>query len=187
MSTLLRWPAPPRTTTGLGLAVGLAVLRACQLRLPSRQLGLKWPNDVVCQGSKLAGILIESRSDGPSSVGLVLGIGINVSSLNFEAAAGRATSLALLGANPAALELERLLVDVLIELELTVPRVLSGQWEQVMGEVRAVDALVGRHVRIGEAGSELVGIARGISDAGELELETSSGLERASTGHVIVD
>jgi len=193
MSTLLRWPAPAETTTGLGLAVGLAILRACQRRVPAHALAIKWPNDVVCEGAKLAGVLIESRSDGRGAVGIVLGLGINVRSLAFDPGAGRATSLARLGADPGALELEPLLLDVLVELERVVPRVLTGHLTEVIAAVRSVDALAGRPVRIaGDAGNgarggeqqELMGLARGISDDGELEVETEAGVRRVITGHV---
>jgi BirA family biotin operon repressor/biotin-[acetyl-CoA-carboxylase] ligase len=194
MSTLLRWPAPVHTATGLGLAVGLAVTQACQKRVGEPRLCVKWPNDVVCQGAKLAGILIESRSDGRGGIGIVLGLGINVSALDFEPAAGRATSLALLGAEPQGLELESLLVDVLLALEQLVPRVLSGQLSQIMNELRAVDALLGRRVRVTDAsGDELsgalagtvTGVACGLSDRGELEIETVSGVLRVRSGHVL--
>jgi BirA family biotin operon repressor/biotin-[acetyl-CoA-carboxylase] ligase len=196
MSTLLRWPAPVQTAAGLGLAVGLAVTRACQMRIVGRRLGVKWPNDVVCEGSKLAGVLIECRSDGRGGVGIVLGVGINVGALDFEEAAGRATSLALLGAEPSGLSLEMLLVDVLAALELVVPRVLSGQLGPIIDEVRAVDALLGRKVQVTGASGDLLagpenqsvfGLACGLSNSGELELETESGLVRITSGHVLFD
>ena len=195
MSTLLRWPAPVQTATGLTLAAGLAVLNACQLRVP-QTLGLKWPNDVVFGDAKLAGILVETRPDGKGGVGVVVGIGINVQAREFEAAAGQPTSLALLGAEPADLELEGLLVDVLLGLEHLTPRVLTGHLAGVIAELREMDALAGRRVRIVGAGgegllghehTELVGIARGISDTGDLELETSSGRRLITTGHVLFD
>jgi BirA family biotin operon repressor/biotin-[acetyl-CoA-carboxylase] ligase len=195
MSTLLRWPAPVQTATGLGLAAGLAVLNACQLRVP-HSLGLKWPNDVVLGDAKLAGILIETRPDGNGGVGVVVGVGINVQAREFDAAAGRPTSLALLGANAADLELEGLLVDVLLGLEHLAPRVLTGHLAAVVADVRAVDALAGRRVRIVDAGGEdlleherqeLVGIACRISDAGDLEVETAGGLRQVSSGHVLFE
>lgn len=195
MSTLLRWPAPVQTATGLGLAAGLAVLNACQLRVP-HSLGLKWPNDVVFGDAKLAGILIETRPDGKGGVGVVVGIGINVQAHEFDAGAGQPTSLALLGASAPDMELEGLLVDVLLGLEHLAPRVLTGHLAAVVADVRAVDALAGRRVRIVDAGGgdlleherqELVGMAYRISDAGDLELETAAGLRQVSSGHVLFE
>lgn len=195
MSTLLRWPAPIQTATGLGLAAGLAVLGACQLRVPV-DLSLKWPNDVVAGDAKLAGILIETKPDGKGGTGVVLGVGVNVGARSFEEAAGNATSLALLGVDESDLGLESLLADVLLGLEHLVPRILSGRMNEVIAEVRTVDALSGRRVRVVEAGGDaldgaegnvVTGVARGITYAGELEVETASGIARIMTGHVIVE
>ncbi|MEO8384772.1 MAG: biotin--[acetyl-CoA-carboxylase] ligase [Betaproteobacteria bacterium] len=82
-SLLWRFERGAAQLAGLSLAVGLAVLRAladlsdANLR-DAGSIGLKWPNDVVASGAKLAGVLIESQGDmlGPTSV--VIGIGINV-------------------------------------------------------------------------------------------------------------
>ena len=65
---------------GLSLVVGLAMLRALEKLGLRREdaVELKWPNDIVANGAKLAGVLIETQGDmlGPSTV--VIGIGINV-------------------------------------------------------------------------------------------------------------
>ncbi len=66
---------------GLSLAVGVAVARAIE-RLqgpaPARRVALKWPNDIVCDGGKLGGILIESQGDMLGPVAVTVGIGLNV-------------------------------------------------------------------------------------------------------------
>ncbi|MBL8524873.1 MAG: biotin--[acetyl-CoA-carboxylase] ligase [Betaproteobacteria bacterium] len=63
---------------GLSLVVGLAVVRALHELGVSREVALKWPNDVLAGHRKLAGVLIESQGDmlGPTAV--VIGVGINV-------------------------------------------------------------------------------------------------------------
>jgi BirA family biotin operon repressor/biotin-[acetyl-CoA-carboxylase] ligase len=66
----------------LGFAASLAVLEACRHFLPpSAALACKWPNDVLADGRKLAGILLESRASGAGALDwLVIGIGINLTS-----------------------------------------------------------------------------------------------------------
>jgi len=64
-------PLAPPDWSGLSLAVGLAVARAC---IPA--LRLKWPNDLWLQGRKLGGILIETASVGDVRYAVV-GVGIN--------------------------------------------------------------------------------------------------------------
>ena len=76
-SLLWRFDQGASALAGLSLAAGIAVVRALE-KLGGRDVQLKWPNDVVWGGGKLAGILIELQGDalGPSAV--VIGIGLNV-------------------------------------------------------------------------------------------------------------
>lgn len=79
-SLLWRFDKSAGELAGLSLVVGLAILRALHdvgLR-DADGVGLKWPNDIVADGAKLAGILIETQGDmlGPTAV--VIGIGVNV-------------------------------------------------------------------------------------------------------------
>lgn len=77
-SLLWRFASGLATLSGLSLAVGVAMMRTLtELGVPGA--GLKWPNDVLLNGGKLAGILLEAQGDmlGPSAV--VIGIGLNLS------------------------------------------------------------------------------------------------------------
>lgn len=67
----------PAGLAGLSLAAGVAVLRALE-EFGVGGLGLKWPNDILCDGRKLAGLLIDVRGEasGPSRV--VMGLGLNI-------------------------------------------------------------------------------------------------------------
>jgi BirA family biotin operon repressor/biotin-[acetyl-CoA-carboxylase] ligase len=77
LSVLWRFAAGPAALSGLSLAIGVAVLQALQA-MGVRVCGLKWPNDILCEGRKLAGILLDIKGEasGPSSA--VVGIGVNV-------------------------------------------------------------------------------------------------------------
>jgi BirA family transcriptional regulator, biotin operon repressor / biotin---[acetyl-CoA-carboxylase] ligase len=77
-SLLWRFDCGLAALSGLSLATGVAVMRALQ-ELGVTGAQLKWPNDVLGAGGKIAGILIEAQGDmlGPSAV--VIGIGINLS------------------------------------------------------------------------------------------------------------
>ena len=67
----------PASHTALSLATGVAVCRSLQ-RLGIKDAGLKWPNDIVSNGKKLGGILLESRSETAGCSDVIIGIGINV-------------------------------------------------------------------------------------------------------------
>jgi BirA family biotin operon repressor/biotin-[acetyl-CoA-carboxylase] ligase len=85
LSMAWRLEAGPAAITGISLAAGVAVIRALQ-RSGARGIGLKWPNDVVWNGRKLAGLLLDVQGEacGPSQV--VLGLGLNVKIGEAEAA-----------------------------------------------------------------------------------------------------
>lgn len=77
-SLLWRFECGLSGLSGLSLASGIAVMRAFDV-LNIKGAQLKWPNDIVCEQGKIAGILIEAQGDmlGPSAV--VIGLGINFS------------------------------------------------------------------------------------------------------------
>src|SRR5260221_9567590 len=76
-SILWRFPRGAGALGGLSLAVAVGAAKALE-RLGTCGVGVKWPNDLYCEGCKLGGILIESSGDilGPSAV--IVGVGINV-------------------------------------------------------------------------------------------------------------
>ncbi|GLK81237.1 biotin--[acetyl-CoA-carboxylase] ligase [Methylopila turkensis] len=76
---------PPSTAATLGFVAGLALEQALRavapsLGQPTTRPELKWPNDVVVDGAKLAGILLEADVSTPGRVNVVVGIGVNVAS-----------------------------------------------------------------------------------------------------------
>lgn len=78
-SLLLRTSAPAATVAALGFVAGLAVERAlracCGGKVP---FSLKWPNDVLADGAKVGGILLETEGTAERDRPVVIGIGVNV-------------------------------------------------------------------------------------------------------------
>ena len=76
LSMLWRFDMAPMQVAGLSLAAAIGVLRALH-GFECREAGLKWPNDILWQNRKLAGLLLEvtGEADGPSMV--VIGVGLN--------------------------------------------------------------------------------------------------------------
>ncbi|HEX3777353.1 MAG TPA: biotin--[acetyl-CoA-carboxylase] ligase [Polyangiaceae bacterium] len=168
-SVLLRPKLELAQTSALTLAIGLALRDAIapQIALP---LELKWPNDLLADGKKLAGVLVESQLQGERLQAVVVGVGLNVATREFPAEiAGIATSLALLGA--AKLEREALLFELLdaiaARLEAYERRGVAG----LLTELNAVDALRGKRVRV----DDTCGVGRGLDDQGRLLLEDDAG------------
>jgi BirA family biotin operon repressor/biotin-[acetyl-CoA-carboxylase] ligase len=196
-SVLLRPADVPAASLGwLPLAAGVAVAAAVTATT-SVDTRLKWPNDVLASGAKLAGILVESRSDA-----VVIGMGINISQRRGELPGG-ATSLALVAPLPpgAAAGLptpappvsrERLLTGVLACLARWY---LAWRDQPVPGDADACRlraeylqrcATIGQQVTVLlPGGRSLAGRAAGVDRAGRLEVITESGAVQVSAGDVI--
>ena len=169
-----RWPWLPLIT---GLAVAAGVRRTTGLS----NVGVKWPNDVLVDGGKAAGILLE-RVDTPSGPAAVIGVGINVSTTAAELPVPTATSLAIAGAD---VDRAALLRAVLGELA----NVLE-QWGESTGSLRSayVDTCetVGQVVEVSlPAGETVRGRATGIDEDGRLDVETDSGRVAIGAGDVV--
>jgi BirA family biotin operon repressor/biotin-[acetyl-CoA-carboxylase] ligase len=181
--------ALPPQSGALSLAVGITALRALR-SLGIDGVRLKWPNDLVSAGGKLAGILIELKSEAGGPLHVVVGIGLNVAlgeTLIREVAAtgNRAADLASLGAVPD----RNVLIAALLESGVQGLAVFAQTgFASFADEYREADALAGREVTVsgGATAATLTGIARGIDADGALRLQTATGVERILSGDVSV-
>ncbi len=172
--------ASPARLPPLALVAGLAARDAIARALPGTEVMLKWPNDVVVRGRKIAGVLVEASLSGGRADSVVIGIGINVHTRIFSDELSEvATSLALLGAG--APDRAALLADVLYELDREIAPAAAGGLGLVHARLSAVDALRGKRVR-GELGD---GTAEGIDVEGRLVVRADDGrLQRWGAGEV---
>ena len=178
-SLLLRPRFGAELAPALALCAGLSVRAAIAERVAAKVL-VKWPNDVLADGRKLAGILVESQLSGAQISSVVVGIGINVTQCEFpEPLAAIATSLALLSARD--LGRERLLADVLGRLEAELERLASQGMAGVAAALAPHDALLERRLRV----ESLEGRGAGIDPSGRLRLRLADGnVELVASGHV---
>ena len=153
---------PPSEIATLPLVVGLAVVKALKGLAP---LSLKWPNDVLCEGRKLAGILCERHGDN-----VIAGIGLNVNQTAFPPEiVSRATSLAVLCGRR--FDREAVLADVLKSLDAMHARWLADGFASLHGELAAVDCLKGRTISVRQVDDDaapVAGLCGGIADDGSL-------------------
>lgn len=164
------------SSTALGLiplATGLAIVDALvhKAGLPERKVRLKWPNDVLVDGRKICGILVEAVSFKPIS--LVVGIGINVSIETEELPVPHATSLLLEGAEN--LDRTDLSAAVLAGLSKR-EKQLHGSADALMADYCRVCATIGQEVRAEMPGDRvIVGTATDVRDDGELLIRDAAG------------
>jgi BirA family biotin operon repressor/biotin-[acetyl-CoA-carboxylase] ligase len=162
---------------GLSLVVGIAVLRSLQ-SAGIRGAGLKWPNDVLVDDAKLAGILIDVAGEASGPCAVIIGIGINI---KLPGSAGEAidqpwTELSALAGTG---ELSRnRLSAILIDNLFEVLGVFDGQGlEPFQDEWRTHDVMAGRPVSLQLPHARVQGTARGIDAGGALRVETAHGSE----------
>jgi BirA family transcriptional regulator, biotin operon repressor / biotin---[acetyl-CoA-carboxylase] ligase len=151
-SLLLR--EPPRL---LPLAAGVAVAEVV-----GAGARIKWPNDVLLDGLKVAGILVEGR---PAEGWAVLGIGLNVALRESDFAGELVGRAGTLGLEPDAIE------PTLARLLDALDRWIAADPVAVLEAVRARDALLGQPVRWADGS----GRAEGIDDEGRLVIVTGAG------------
>jgi BirA family biotin operon repressor/biotin-[acetyl-CoA-carboxylase] ligase len=180
-SLLLRPRLTPELAPLLALCTGLAV-RDAVAPLVQAPVALKWPNDVLADGRKLAGILVESQVSGSHIASVIVGVGVNVAQAEFpEPISGIATSLVRLDARGAGRE--QLLASVLEQLERRLSQLEAGDAAAIAGALRSHDALRGKRVRV----EGLVGLASGIDDSGRLLVRADGGeIVAVQSGHVEV-
>lgn len=178
-----RFAGPATTLAPLGLAAGVAVLRALAASGVTG-VALKWPNDILLGAGKLGGILCELRTD-ESAAYVVVGIGLNVrlpaAAAGAIAASGGLAPAALGSAAPDRTRLAARLIDALVtvavEFETQGFAALREEW-------LAADALAGQCVRVLTANATQDGIARGIDARGALRLEVDGRIDTVVAGDV---
>jgi len=163
-SVLVRVACPPSRLPPIALVAGLAVRDAAAMAAPLASPRIKWPNDVLADGKKLAGVLVEAVTSGSRVQAVVIGVGINVHTRAFpEDLAAHATSIACLSREPP--DRAVLLADVLARLDRDLHVVAARGLGLMRLRLEAADALRGRRVR-SDSGDE--GIASGVDDDGRL-------------------
>jgi BirA family biotin operon repressor/biotin-[acetyl-CoA-carboxylase] ligase len=184
-SLLLRPSVPAATWPWLPLLTGYAVDKA--LKGHGFEASVKWPNDVLLGGRKVAGILVE-RVESPGGPAAVVGVGLNVGMTVEELPVPEATSLTVAG-GPVP-DRTTLLVDLLALLWEA-----YTAWQEGGGDLAgsrlatsyaAACATIGSEVRVElPSGEVLTGTATGIDLSGRLLVEHSSGHTAVSAGDVV--
>lgn len=187
-SVLLRPDLRPQAATQLTVAAATAVVRALEQQAGLRA-EIKWPNDVVVRGRKLAGILTELSAELDRIKHVVLGIGIdvNLAPTDFPAELRKlATSVQIETGRPH--RRADLAAAVLRELDRDYAKVCRHRFDEVAEEWAAHCTTLGRRVRVRVGDRVLEGRAEALDADGALLLRTEHGhLETILSGDVTVE
>jgi BirA family biotin operon repressor/biotin-[acetyl-CoA-carboxylase] ligase len=174
-SAVMRPPLPLADVPPITLAIGIAVCDAA--RAFGADAALKWPNDVLIGDKKLAGVLVETQSQGGRLDSVIVGIGVNLGSVP-EAVASRAIALAV--------DRETFISELVTQLERWVDRYVAcgldsiiPSWQQRMAPGLSARAMID--------GAALSGELAGIDLDGSLLLRDDTGrVHRVRSGDVEV-
>jgi BirA family transcriptional regulator, biotin operon repressor / biotin---[acetyl-CoA-carboxylase] ligase len=185
-SFVLRPALAPTEAPQLSLAGGVAVARTLASLAP-RRVAIKWPNDCLLDGRKVAGILTEMDAEVDRVRWIVLGIGVN---LNTPARAFppalRETATSVLQATGRRVDRVAFTAALCETLEAVYARFLREGFAPLVDEWEAYSCLTGHAVTVDCAGRRIEGKVRGLDPYGRLVLDGPEGEQRIVAGDVTV-
>jgi len=172
MSAVLAENRPPSEYSQLSFTASLAVAELLRSKcgLPAE---IKWPNDVVVRGRKIAGILVEIALTRVGSTAVV-GIGLNVRQTSFpDEIADIATSIALQGGSCTD-------VDELIEaLTESLFSIIETSFEEILARWRKYMWGIGKRAAVHTEGNIITGVIGGVDSIGALLLDLPNGARQS--------
>ncbi len=162
---------------GISLAVANSIERQCFI-----QTNVKWPNDILINGKKTAGILLEANSQGSKIEKLVIGIGLNVNQTSFKGDFNFLPTSIKLEAKEN-IEREKLLAEILNNFENMLLKIISRP-ESILNDWRDKCSMIGKRISINQNGKIIIGTFVDIDDNGYLILETKNKINKIHFGDV---
>ncbi len=163
-----------RLTTWAGVCVAAAIERATGLTAQ-----VKWPNDVLVGGKKVAGILTECSSDMAQGMFAVVGIGVNVNQEALPAElADRAASLRQ--STGRTLDRSALAAGIVTELAARMPA-LETAFDSILAEAARRSSILGKWIRLDAPAATFEGRAESLDADGNLLLRLPDGILRTMT------
>jgi BirA family transcriptional regulator, biotin operon repressor / biotin---[acetyl-CoA-carboxylase] ligase len=177
-SLVLRVDGGMRQLEGLSLVVGVAVMRTLQA-FGVKDVGLKWPNDVLVRGQKITGILLELVGDPADVCHVVLGIGINVNmQVNGQVDQEWTSMRRELGA---AIDRNHLVASLNQQLQHELARHRRYGFAAFQEEWEQAHLWQGRTVSLVAGSTRIDGVVLGVDGQGGLRLEVD-GVEKSFSG-----
>lgn len=183
-SALWRFAPGAPVPAGLSLVAGLALARALE-ELGAQGVQLKWPNDVLIHGDKLAGILVELLPGRGRTPAAVIGIGINLQlPADAQVPEQRGVTDLAHALDTAPPTRATVLAAVLAELRSVLDTYAAAGFVALRDAWQQRNAFADLPVCISGEAETLQGICRGVDEDGALLLETAVGMRRVLVGDV---
>jgi BirA family biotin operon repressor/biotin-[acetyl-CoA-carboxylase] ligase len=180
---------PPEKSIDLlgiySLAAGHSVARAIETSTGTT-VDLKWPNDVMMNGKKVCGVLIETASSENVCESMIIGIGVNVNQSRFPGfIRQQATSIAeVTGGKP---DRVQLFYNILQHLEFNYFRIQKGQITDILCEWKQNCSAVNQPVTVNQAGQAVQGYFSDLDDYGKMIVTQADGGQIVISANAQVD
>jgi len=176
---------PPASLNALSLAAGVAVIEALK-KMGMTEVNLKWPNDIIFNGKKLGGILLESRSETAVSCDVVIGIGVNIDFPDefISAIDQPATDISTQLKTP--LSRNRLASEIIKQQLRMLNNVANEGTASYIEKWKRLDYLCGKNAELHMPDEVLYGVVEGVDNNGLLLMHIDGQTKRFSSGELSV-
>jgi len=178
--------APPMQIALLGFAVGIAIAEVFDDSIGAGRATLKWPNDVLIDGAKAAGILVDSGSFPGGDAWFALGFGVNLAAAPEaidQPTASLRSALPPDAVAPAPLEF---LARLRPRLDAWLTRLERDGFDSLRRAWLARAHRLGELAQVSTGDAKVEGRIVGLSPRGELELETAAGKRLIAAGEILI-
>lgn len=169
----------------LSLCVAVALAKALR-KLGCEGVGVKWPNDLLHQNRKLAGILLEASGELGGPIRVVIGIGLNVAMTSQQGQAIDQQWVALSELMDSELSRSKVAAMLLNELAKALPAFEQHGFAAFEKDWRAFDCLVNRKLELHLGSQRISGVGRGVDPTGALLIEQDGRIKAYRGGEVSV-
>ena len=160
--------------SGMSIAVGLALTKAFEYLNIEEKIGLKWPNDVLCDNKKLVGSLVEIISEANGMTYAIIGIGINVNMMHDSEHIGQRW-ISLKQILNRYVDRNKLCVSVIDTLLNYLKKFNDHGLDPFLSEWNTQDVLLNKKVKLMTGNQPVTGVVRGINTLGNLMIEVETG------------
>jgi len=172
------------TLSGFSLMIGIILAKTLQLYCQSKIL-LKWPNDLLVEGKKLSGILVEIKNLEHGNYRVITGLGVNLRMPEKELATITQPSIDLNHCQPhSTLSRNQIIASIVSNVLEAVKDFNKNGFETYQLEWNKLDAWINKPVELLIADRATVGIHRGIDTSGALQLEIEGKISSWSAGEI---
>lgn len=161
--------------SGLSLITSLAVVKTLDQFIETKDIKIKWPNDILWKDKKLCGSLIEIIAESNAIAQVVIGIGLNVNSDTEHHPLPDKPWCSLYELSTCFYNRNEIIAHLITTLNRYLTQFLEHDLQFFMEEWQRYDYLVGKCITVSQALESITGVACGINSSGQLILQDDEG------------